>query len=306
MDIQDIEIFARVAAIQNLSAVGTELGLTPGTISKRLQALEDELSVRLFERTTRSIRITDEGSRFLGHVETILSELELARAAVAESVGRPKGKLRVAASHALASRYIAPAILQFLHDFPDIDVSIDFKDQSVNLQEAGYDVAIHAGELSDSALIAKRLATDRNLLVAAPAYLDKQASLGSIEDLSKHACLTLGDETVWIASQHGREQSVRIRTRVKSDNADFLRHVALEGHGILRASALHMHDDIQAGRLVPVLPDVDWGTNTGVWALYPSSKHVLPRLRVFLDFLAGWFRNHNHALPNRADPVTPM
>jgi DNA-binding transcriptional LysR family regulator len=297
MDIQDIEIFARVAAIQNLSAVGTELGLTPGTISKRLQALEEELSVRLFERTTRSIRITEEGSRFLGHVETILAELELARAAVAESVGRPKGKLRIAASHALASRYIAPAVLQFLVDFPDIDVSIDFKDQPVNLQESGYDVAIHAGALSDSALIAKRLVADQIILVAAPAYLKQHGPIVAIDDLMRHACLALGDETAWVAVRDSCEQTVRVRPRVKSDNADFLRHVAIEGHGILRASALHVYDDVQAGRLVPVLPEHVWGASAGVWALYPSSKHVLPRLRVFLDFLACWFRSHSQTTP---------
>jgi LysR family transcriptional regulator, transcriptional activator for dmlA len=167
MDIQDIEIFARVAAVGNLSAVGSELGLTPGTISKRVQALEDEMGVRLFERTTRSIRITDEGSRFRVHVERILAEMEQARAMVADTVGRPKGKLRIVASQALSRGYIAPAVSRFLATYSDIEVQIDLADGPVNLQEDGYDVAIFSGIPADSALIAKRLSADKHIIVAA-------------------------------------------------------------------------------------------------------------------------------------------
>ena len=171
MDIQDMRIFARVAAVQNLSAVGTELGLTPGTISKRIQALEDELSARLFDRTTRSIRITEEGAAFLAHVERILSEIEAARASVDDKVSKPKGKLKIAAPACLGRRYVAPALCEFVRAFPEIDVQVDLHDRQVNLQEDGYDVAIRTGALSDSSLIAKRLAPDRHVIVASPAYL---------------------------------------------------------------------------------------------------------------------------------------
>ena len=171
MDIQDMRIFARVAAVQNLSAVGTELGLTPGTISKRIQALEDELSARLFDRTTRSIRITEEGATFLGHVERILSEIEAARASVDDKVSKPKGKLKIAAPACLGRRYVAPALCEFVRAFPEIDVQVDLHDRQVNLQEDGYDVAIRTGALSDSSLIAKRLAPDRHVIAASPAYL---------------------------------------------------------------------------------------------------------------------------------------
>lgn len=290
MDIQDIEIFARVAAVQNLSAVGVELGLTPGTISKRLQALEDELSVRLFERTTRSIRITEEGSRFLGHVETILSELQQARAAVADVAGKPKGRLRVSASHALGRTHIAPAILTFVQEFPEIDVHVDLTDHAVNLQEAGYDVAIYSGTLGDSALIAKRLAFDRFMLVAAPSYVKARDMPQSASDLASHHCLAIGDRWAWAALDDGKEINVRIQSRIKSDNSDFLRLAALNGHGIFRTTELHVRDDIRAGHLVPVLEQCEWGSNAGVWALYPPTRHILPRLRVFLDFLASWFR----------------
>src|SRR5206468_8836071 len=131
--------------------LGGELGLTPGTISKRIQALEDELSARLFDRTTRSIRITEEGSAFLGHVERILSEIEAARASVDDKVSKPKGRLKIAAPACLGRRYVAPALC--VRAFPEIDVQVDLHDRQVNLQEDGYDMAIRTGALSDSSLI---------------------------------------------------------------------------------------------------------------------------------------------------------
>jgi DNA-binding transcriptional LysR family regulator len=290
MDIQDMEIFARVAALQNLSAVGTELGLTPGTISKRIQALEEDLSVRLFERTTRSIRITEEGSSFLQHVERILQELDEARASMAASSGKPKGKLKVAAPHALARAYMAPAVLAFIEAYPEIDVQIDLTDRPVNLQEDGYDVAIHAGPLGDSALIAKRLAPDRQVIVAAPAYIVAHGLPAIPDDLVRHQCLAQGDAWSWSFLREGAEANVRINTRLRSDSHEMLRLAAITGLGLMRTSELLVADELKSGALTRVLEAYDLATNSGVFALYLNGRHVLPRLRVFLDFLADCFR----------------
>jgi DNA-binding transcriptional LysR family regulator len=295
MDIQDIQIFARVAAVQNLSAVGTELGLTPGTISKRVQALEDELAVRLFERTTRSIRITDEGSRFLVHVEKILAELDIAKASVADTTGKPKGKLRIAASETLARSHVGPAVLHFMTQFPDIEVHIDFTDLAVNLQGDGYDIVIHSGVLLDSALMAKRLAADRIVLVASPDYLAAHGWPRTVDDIARHACLAFGDTWTWSLLRDGHDENVKITARLRSDSTDLLRLAAIQGRGVLRTSELHVADDLQAGRLVQVLADFEAGANAGIWALYPRGKHTLPRVRVFLDHIGDWFRQVRHA-----------
>ena len=222
MDIQDMRIFARVAAVQNLSAVGTELGLTPGTISKRIQALEDELHARLFDRTTRSIRITEEGSTFLLHVERILSEIEAARASVDDKVTKPKGKLKLAAPACLGRRYIAPALCEFMRAFPEIEVQVDLKDRQVNLQEEGYDVAIRTGALSDSSLIAKRLAPDRAVIVASPSYVARMGRPMRPEDLARHDCLVLGDRWQWSFGKNGAETSVRVKGPLRSNNGEML------------------------------------------------------------------------------------
>ena len=291
MDIQDMRIFARVAAVQNLSAVGTELGLTPGTISKRIQALEDELCVRLFDRTTRSIRITEEGEAFLGHVERILSEIEAARACVDDKVSRPKGRLKIAAPACLGRRYVAPALCDFVRAFPEIDVRIDLHDRHVNLQEDGYDVAIRTGELADSSLIAKRLAPDRHVIVGSPAYIARTGRPLEPEDLARHDCLLLGECRQWSFRKNGAESAIRVSGPIRSNNGELLARAAVEGLGLIRASELEVACEQRSGKLVQVLGEFEVATNAALWALYPSGKHVLPRMRALLDFLADWFRD---------------
>jgi DNA-binding transcriptional LysR family regulator len=298
MDIQDMRIFARVAAVQNLSAVGTELGLTPGTISKRIQALEDELSARLFDRTTRSIRITEEGATFLTHVERILAEIETARASVDDKVSNPKGTLRIAAPSGLASRFVAPALCKFLGTYPEIEVQLDVMDRPVNLQEDGYDLALRTGSLSDSSVIAKRLATDRHIVAASPAYLARKGNPVRAEDLGNHSCLVLGDRCVWSFSKAGVESSVRVNGPLKSNNGELLCQAAVEGRGIFRASEIEILPELRSGQLVPLLMDYEVSGNAAIWALYPSAKHMLPRMRVLLDFLTEWFRDARAAGSN--------
>lgn len=285
-----MRIFARVAAVQNLSAVGHELGLTPGTISKRIQALEESLGARLFDRTTRSIRITEEGDKLLAYVERILSEIENARAAVGANIDQPKGRLRVSAPSCFGRRCVVPAICTFAERYREIEVQVDLTDGPVNLQEDGYDVVIRAGELSDSALIAKRLAADPQVVVAAPAYLAAHGVPRDPRDIAKHSCLVLDDATQWTFAVDGEPAVMRVTPRLRSDNGEFLRHAALQGLGLLYVSQLGVADDIESGQLVPVLEAFAAQTSPSIWALYPSTRHVLPKLRVFLDFLGEWFR----------------
>lgn len=306
MDIQDMRIFARVAALQNLSAVGTELGLTPGTISKRIQALESELSARLFDRTTRSIRITEEGVTFLGHVERILAEIEAARASVDDTVSKPKGKLKIAAPAGLGQRYVAPALCAFLRTYPEIEAQLDLQDRAVNLQEDGYDVAIRSGSLSDSSVIAKRLAADRYLVAASPAYLARHGRPQRAEDLGKHNCLVLGDRSQWGFRRNGAETTVRVNGSLRSNNGELLCQAALDGSGMIRASELEILSELNSGQLVQVLPDHEVTGNVAVWALYPSSKHMLPRMRMLLDFMTDWFRDARGNLGNGIAHKAPV
>lgn len=304
MDIQDLRIFARVAALQNLSAVGTELALTPGTISKRIQALEEELSVRLFDRTTRSIRITDEGATFLVHARRMLDELDQARASVADNVSKPKGKLKISAPASFAEQFVSPAICGFTRAYPEIDVQVDLTDRLVNLQEEGYDVAIRSGVLLDSSLIAKRLISDREIVVASPAYLSARGAPPTVEELAQHDCLVMRDAWSWAMVKGDATSSVRVNCRLRSNNGDLLRRAALDGLGVLRTSELRVRGDLQHGRLIRVLPDWEGCGDAGVWAVYSGPKHVLPKLRVLLDFLGDWFRASLNEMQGSASGTT--
>jgi DNA-binding transcriptional LysR family regulator len=292
MDIQDLRIFVRVAALQNLSAVGTELNLTPGTISKRIQALEDEMTVRLFDRTTRSIRITEEGKAFLSAAERMLSELDQVQALVGEKLASPKGRIKLSAPASIGS-FIGPALSAFLRAYPDVEVHADLTDRIVNLQEEGYDLALRMGVLTDSTLKAKRLTVDHQIIVASPSYLAKNATPQLPTDLIASKCLVLGDASGWTFQVDDKPVVVRVSGSLRSDNGELLHQAALDGHGFVRLSVLRARQDIKAGRLVRVLADYEITANAAIWAIYPGSKHQMPKLRVLLDFLGQWFRDAN-------------
>lgn len=307
MDLQDFRIFSRVAAVQNLTAVGHEMGLTPGTISKRLQALEDHLQVRLFDRSTRCVRITAEGQTFLEHVERILDDVEKARAAIGASAANPKGAIRISVPNWLGRHHIGPAMLEFLHRFPEIEVRVDLTDRVGSLLDDGYDLALRVGDLTDSALIARRLGTLELALSASPDYVARHGIPEVPADLSRHECLIAAETEQWTLGRRSvvaaQLQQVRVAGRYRSNASILLYGAALAGHGILRSSIEWVRDDFSSGRLVPVLPDYAFEEELGVYAVYPGTRHIVPRLRVLVDFLAEWFRDRPKALnPGAAPP----
>lgn len=301
MDVQDLKIFARVARVQNLSAVGAEFDLSAGTISKRLQALEAALCVRLFDRTTRSISMTEEGEMLLAAVEPVLKTLDFAFESVKTHVEQPRGKLRISAPNSLGRGMIAPAICAFMAIYPDIDVQVDLTDRVVSFPESGYDVAIRTGRLADSSLIAKRLAPDPQVIVASPDYIAAHGAPIVPEDLAFHACLVLGDELQWTFHREQQSLDVRIRARLRSDNGELLRHAAVEGLGVLRISRARVADALASGALEEVLTEYDPGLDSAIWAIYPSNRHVLPKLRVFLEFMSDWYKDSRKSVIASAD-----
>lgn len=290
MDIEDLKIFVRLARVQNLSAVGSEFDLSAGTISKRLQALEAELSVRLFDRTTRAICITEEGETLLSSVERILDDLHMVFSDVAGHVTLPKGRLRLSAPMCLGNDVIGPPLCAFMRAYKDVELQVEHSDRFVGLADHGYDVAIRFGELEDSSMVAKRLTSDPQIIVAAPEYLAQRGVPTQPEDLSGHDCLMLGEGQHWRFSRGGVAKDVKVAGRMRSDSSDLLRFAALSGLGVLRISSNRVEADLRAGKLCLLFEDYDAGNSSAIWALYPSSRHMLPKLRVFLEFLAAWFR----------------
>ena len=186
---------------------------------------------------------------------------------------------------------MAPALCEFVRVYPEIDVHVDLHDRPVNLQEDGYDMAIRTGVLSDSSLIAKRLAPDRHVIVASPDYLARKGCPQRPEDLAHHDCLLLSESRQWSFNTDGLESTVRVNGALRSNNGELLCRAAAEGLGLIRASELEVLCELRSGKLVQVLREFEVAANAALWALYPSSKHLLPRMRALLDFLANWFRD---------------
>lgn len=297
MDVQDMRIFARVAAVQNLSLVGSELNLTPGTISKRVQSLENDFGAKLFERNTRSIRITEEGQRLLEHVQRILLEIDQARAEINQRMMQPRGTLRVATICDLGDQKLPSLIAAFMRQHEEVDVQVDVTGRNVNLQDDGFDVVIRRGAPANSGLIRKVLRSDPHVLVASSSYLRLKGAPAVPECLSKHQCLILGDAATWEFECEGARSFVRVSGRMRTDCSELILTAAMEGLGVARLSRIAVERALLAGHLKQVLPAYQVAADTAICAFYPSSKHVLPRLRVFLDFLADGLRSAKHMEP---------
>lgn len=289
MDVHGMRVFARVAALSNISAAASELEMTPGNVSKRLQTLENSLGVRLFDRNTRMIRITEEGEMLLRSVTRILAEIDEVRECLAESATHPRGTLRVTAPAALG-RSIRPWICEFQQKHPNVSLDLNLTDRIVDILEEGYDVAIRTGPLPDSQLIAKRLAPDKYFILASPGYIEKNGRPLTPNDLANHNCLVLSDHSVWRFSNGESDVSVRVSGTLSSNSTEMLIEAAHYGLGIVRISGMKTHDLIEDRQLVPVLEDYEVAGDTAIWALFPSSRHISPKVRVFLDFFAAKFR----------------
>lgn len=296
MDIKDLRIFARVAAVQNLSAVATELGVSAGTVSKRMQSLENEIGVRLIDRTTRSSRLTEEGRIYLRRVERMLSEMEHAQDEIHVNAGAPAGRLKISAPASLSRQIVLPALMSFAEAYPAIEVCVDISDRLANLHDEGYDAAIRAGTLPDSAMKAKRLTGDRGILVASPAYIERHGAPQRPADIARHQSLIHGDVRAWTFHRDGEDEvEVRVAGRFGSDSGDFLHMAALAGTGLFRTSEIAAMEDIAAGRLIRVMPDYELASDAAIWVVYPNTKHALPRLRALLDHLAEFCRDRLNA-----------
>ena len=297
MEIKNLRIFARVAAVCNLSQVGKEFGLTAGTISKKLQAMEDELGVRLFDRTTRSIRITDEGHTFLPFAEEILVGIDSAHAKIDQTKQRVRGRLRVSAPARVGGIDTAACICGFMEIYPEVEVSLQTNDSFVANRDEHWDVAICVGTLSDSTYIAKRLADDMQVVVASPRYLKEHGMPAFPMDLSEHDCLCMDERSQWAFTYDSKEHKVRVNGTFQAVSACALTSAAVLGRGILKTSKTDVQEHLDAGRLVQILKSFDFSGESAIWATYPSSRNTPPRLRAFVNY----FRRRLRGLGDRKE-----
>ncbi|MFY2822693.1 LysR family transcriptional regulator [Ruegeria sp. MALMAid1280] len=289
--VNDILIFLAVADAGSFVAGGKRFGLTRSTAGKAVARLEERYGARLFNRTTRALSLTEEGQRLYQEGLAIRSAISNADAVMEGGDGTPTGTLRVAAPDAVGRRLLLPILRRFLAKWPDVRVDVSFSDMRQNLVEDGFDLAIRLGVTSpDRALISRVLTEDRPILVASPTYLEDHSAPTMIEHLSTHDLLQFssdGQHQGW-AFQDDLEflNKAPGRVRIRFDSAEALREAAVSGMGIALLPTLLVKSDIESGELVRVLPKIDCGT-IPIIALYPHRKFLEPRVRRFIDMLAG-------------------
>lgn len=287
--LKQLESFVGVATRGSLSAQARIEGVTPAVIGRRLDALEMRLGVKLLLRTTRSIALTFEGSAFLEDCQRILNELVNAEASVSLGGVKARGHLRVSAPAGFGRRHVAPLLVEFLQANPEVSCSLDLSDRLVDLVNEGFDCAIRIGGLTDSSLVSVRLAENRRVVVASPAYLARHGYPRTPDDLAAHICLSLGQQQVWLFRNRKEETiSVKVSGRFECNDGAVLHEWALAGYGLAWRSMWEVECDLRAGRLISVLDDYV-APPTLIHAVFLQRRNLALRVRLLIDFLKNCY-----------------
>lgn len=289
MHIEHLKLFIRIAATHNISLAGSELRLSPAVASAHINKLEAGLGVRLIHRTTRKVSLTEEGKAFLPHAEDVISSIEAARASVGAGNAFPRGTLRVAAPASFGRMHILPALTNFLTLYPDLNIDLKLSDTMVDLVEGGFDIAIRNSALKDSSLIARKLAPDNRILCSSPTYLAKNGEPKSPEALNSHQCITLIGLDDWAFHTPKGQVNIKVKGALRTDNGEAVRDACINGLGITISSKWSVHKHLQNGELIQILNEYPIATNTAIWAVYPSSRLLAPKVRAFIDYFTEYF-----------------
>jgi len=285
MDTDCIEVFVATSQAGSLSAAARRLGITPMLATRRLAALEEDLGVRLMNRTTRSVALTAEGEAFLPFALAVLENAAAGRATVGGSRQDASGLLRVTTSAAFGRQVLAPMLPALLRENPDLRIDIDMTDTVVDIVASGVDVAIRISRLRDNSLVAKRLAPNPRLLCASPSYLAAHATPRKLVDLAGQDCITLSGLPHWIFNVGGKEKRVRVPSRLSCTSIEGALEASAAGGGICLVSNWNAREAIRTGRLIEVKLEDATPEELSIWAVYPTARLVLPKLRTFLDAL---------------------
>ncbi|MBA8796403.1 DNA-binding transcriptional LysR family regulator [Agrobacterium sp. RC10-4-1] len=292
-----LSIFVQAAEGGSFVAASQRLGLSSSAVGKAIARLEQEMGVRLFHRSTRSMTLTEEGSFFLDTCRRVLSELDRAQAQLSRSHSEPHGLLRV--SFPLTGMLLMPAISAFMKAYPDITLDLDFTDRLVDVIEEGFDAVVRTGEVRDTRLMSRKLGSFRHRIVASPAYLEREGIPLVPEDLSSHRCMhhrfaNSGKLEPWPLARGGKDLRIALPTTTVASTLEPLIHLAENGFGITCLPHFAVAQQIEQGTLVSILQD--FTAEAGVFrVLWPTSRYLSPKIRVFVDFMAD-----NLFVPERA------
>ena len=282
-DLNEVLVFVRVVQAGSFTAAARSLGMPKSTVSRKVSELERRLAARLLQRTTRTLSLTDAGRLYFEHAERAVVELEAAGATMARMQDAPRGLLRVTTP--LNFGYLGPIVCAFARRFPEVQVEMVATDRVVDLVDEGYDVAIRAGRLADSALVARHLGVLRRVVVASPEYLKEHAAPSTPQELAAHEAVVFSggrERNRWTLVSGGDTAEVVVRPRLSFNDFDLVAEAAVLGLGVAMVPVDRCAPDLRAKRLRRVLPA--WTSpELPVQAVYPSARHLSPKVRAFLD-----------------------
>jgi DNA-binding transcriptional LysR family regulator len=286
-DLSQLQIFALVGDTGSFTSAAQALGVSKAHVSKQVRALEDRLGARLLNRTTRKVALTDVGSVFHARCRRILDEVAEAESAVTDLQTTPRGTLRVSVPVSFGVAHIAPALAEFAAIHPDLHVDADFSDRRVDLLEDSFDLAIRIGTLPDSSLVARRLGQTCSYVVGSEDYLRRRGVPATPQDLRAHDCLLYSYQLsgqAWRLSGPAGEVTVPVNGRLLTNNGDAMVEAARCGVGLCFVPDFLVAEEIAKGGLRRVLEE--WSGPSPIWAVYPHSRHLSTKVRLFVDHLA--------------------
>jgi DNA-binding transcriptional LysR family regulator len=286
---QDLEVFVQVVNSGNFAKAAAALEINPSAISRRISQLEEQLGVRLLNRTTRSLSLTDVGDRYFKRCLSILADLEEADREAKQHSEAPQGLLHVSCSTLFAHRHLLARLPEFLAQFPRLKIQLVLTDDVVDVVGEGIDVAIRIGELADSSLITRRLVSDRRIICAAPAYLDRYGTPATPDDLAAHNCLALNAYKTTLNQWRFRDpvglREISVGGNFTVNSGVALYEAVLAGLGIARVTAFLADRALRSGQLVRILAEYEDDRDVGIYAIFPSNRYLLPKVQCFVEFL---------------------
>lgn len=289
--LKQIEAFVAVATRGSLSAAARIEGVTPAIIGRRLDALESRLGVKLLVRSTRRLSITFEGEAFLEDCQRILTDLANAEASVSAGGVKASGHLKISAPAGFGRQHVAPLVMSFLEQNPEVTANINLSDRLVDLLNEGIDCAVRIGEMPDSSLISVRLGEMQRMVVASPDYLARHGRPASLEDLARHNCLSLGQQRGWVfrdPEDPAKTLMLKVTGNLECNDGAVLHEWALAGRGLSWRSLWEVGEDLSQGRLESVLDHLA-APPVGIFAVFPERRHLPLRVRLFIDLLKSTY-----------------
>lgn len=281
---EGISEFVCVAEYESFTRAAKALGISTAQVSRQISALEQRLNIKLLYRTTRKVSLTEEGRVFYQHCRSVLDGLDAAEQAVSNLQSKPQGRIKLTTPVTYGEQQLLPLINDFMMQYHDIEVTAFLSNQQIDLIEGGYDLAIRIGKLRDSTMMAKKLSLRTNFVCATPAYLHQYGMPRTLDDLSQHNCL-LGTRDYWHFVEKGTEKNLRVSGSIQYNSGYSLVDAALKGLGIVQLPDYYVQKYLVSGALVSLLDDYR-EPEESIWAIYPHNRHLSPKIRLLVDYLA--------------------